>query len=99
MRRLRNPDLDVPFLFQQLNAPEALVTSLLQALPYLTDEQMVEAFSYANSFGKRSWLLQAAILYEAQKRSIYGEKTLEAIRSPSEKHGWRVFGGMMGPVQ
>ena len=19
--------------------------------------------------------------------------------SPSEKHGWRVFGGMMGPVQ
>ena len=20
-------------------------------------------------------------------------------RSPSEKHGWRVFGGMMGPVQ
>ena len=79
MRRLRNPDLDVPFLFQQLNATEALVTSLLQALPYLTDEQMVEAFSYANSFGKRSWLLQAAILYEAQKRSIYGEKTLEAI--------------------
>ena len=79
MRRLRNPDLDVPFLFQQLNATEALVTSLLQALPYLTDEQMVEAFSYANSFGKRSWPLQAAILYEAQKRSIYGEKTLEAI--------------------
>ena len=62
MRRLRNPDLDVPFLFQQLNATEALVTSLLQALPYLTDKQMVEAFSYANSFGKRSWLLQAAIL-------------------------------------
>ena len=79
MRRLRNPDLDVPLLFQQLNATEALVNSLLQALPYLTDEQMVEAFGYANSFGKRSWLLQAAILYEAQKRSIYGYRTLEAI--------------------
>ena len=22
-----------------------------------------------------------------------------ATRSPSEKHGWRVFGGMMGPAQ
>ena len=22
-----------------------------------------------------------------------------SARSPSEKHGWRVFGGMMGPVQ
>ena len=25
--------------------------------------------------------------------------SVHAPRSPSEKHGWRVFGGMMGPVQ
>ena len=25
--------------------------------------------------------------------------TTRPARSPSEKHGWRVFGGMMGPVQ
>ena len=102
MRRLRNPDLDVPFLFQQLNETEALVTSLLQALPYLTDEQMVEVFNYANSFGKRSWLLQAAILYEGQKRSIYGERTLEAIARrfeislrQAQKYAlvWKVFFG------
>ena len=24
---------------------------------------------------------------------------ISLTRSPSEKHGWRVFGGMMGPVQ
>ena len=44
------------------------------------------------------------------QRDCYGSKALhhilgeeEAVRSatssPSEKHGWRVFGGMMGPVQ
>src|SRR3972149_3350584 len=31
------------------------------------------------ALGKRSWLLQAAILYEAQRRSVYGDRSLEAI--------------------
>ena len=39
----------------------------------------MEAFTYACSFGKRSWLVQAAILYEAQQRSTYGERTLETV--------------------
>ena len=39
----------------------------------------MEAFAYTSSFGKLSWLVQAAILYEAQQRSIYGDRTLEAI--------------------
>ena len=39
----------------------------------------MEAYHYSCSFGKRSWVLQAAILYEAQQRSTYGERTLEAI--------------------
>ncbi len=79
MRRLYNPDLDIPSLFQLLNLAEDSLSRLHQALPYLTDEQLVEAFAYACSFGKRSWLVQAAILYEAQQRSTYGERTLEAI--------------------
>ena len=39
----------------------------------------MEAFNYAAGFGKRSWLVQAAVLYEAQERSIYGKQSLEAI--------------------
>ena len=80
MRRLTNPDyLDIFSLFQILNLTEDSLGHLHQALPYFTDEQLVEAFRYANSFGKRSWLIQAAILYEAQQRSTYGQHTLEAI--------------------
>lgn len=80
MRRLLNPDLNPPSLFHILNLTEDTLSQLLQALPCLADDQLVEAFQYACSFGKRSWLLQAAILYdEAQQRSIYGERTLEAI--------------------
>ena len=79
MRRLHSPDLDVPSIFHLFNLAEESLTLLLEILPYFDDDQLVEAFAYASSFGKRSWLLQAAILYEAQKRSIYGEQTLEAI--------------------
>ena len=39
----------------------------------------MEAFIYASSSGKRSWLVQAAILYEAQQRSVFGDRSLEAI--------------------
>ena len=69
MRRLQNPGLDVPSLFQLLNMTDDSLRRLHEALPYLTDEQLVEAFSYTISIGKRSWLIQAAILYEAQRRS------------------------------
>ncbi len=100
MRRLYNPDLDIPSLFQLLNLAEDSLSRLNQALPYLTDEQLVEAFAYASSFGKRSWLVQAAILYEAQQRSTYGERTLEAIarrfeiglrQAPKYALVWKVF--------
>jgi len=79
MRRLYNQDFDVSSLFQLLNLTEESMSRLYQTLPYFTDDQLVEAFAYACSLGKRSWLVQAAILYEAQQRSIYGDRTLEAI--------------------
>ena len=79
MRRVYNPGVDVPSLFRLLNLTEETLGKLHEALPFFTDEQLVEAFGYATSFGKHAWLVQAAILYEAQKRSTYGERTLEAI--------------------
>ena len=79
MRRLTNPEVDIPGIFQLLNLAEHSLGIVLESLPYLGDEQLVEAFAYAASFGKRSWIIQAAILYEAQQRSIHGEGTLEAI--------------------
>ena len=79
MRRRYKSELDVPGLFQQLNQVEDSLACLQEAVPYLTDDQLVEAFAYASSFSKRSWLVQAAILYEAQQRSIYGDRSLEAI--------------------
>ena len=49
MRRLQNPGLDVPSLFQLLNMTNDSLCRLQEALPYLTDEQLVEAFSCARS--------------------------------------------------
>jgi hypothetical protein len=79
MRRVSSPDIDVPAVFQVMNIAEYSISQLLDSLPYFTDEQLIEAFGYATSFGKRAWLVQAAILYEAQKRSTYGDRALEAI--------------------
>ena len=79
MRRAYDPDLQASELLHLLNVTADCLGRLHSALPYLTDDQLVEAYSYASSFGKRSWMVQAAILHEAQKRSIHGEQSLEAI--------------------
>ena len=71
MRRLHNPEVDPPSLFQILNVAEDILSRLLETLPYLSDDQLKEAFTYACSFGQRSWVVQAAIMYEAQQRSTY----------------------------
>ena len=100
MRRLRDPDLDTPALFQLLNSAEDSLSRLFAALPYLTDDVLLEVFSYASSFGKRAWLIRAAVLYEAQQRSVYGDRSLEAIARrfeislrQAEKYAlvWKVF--------
>ena len=105
MRRLYNADFDVPALFQLLNLAEDSLLGLHEALPYLTNDQLVEAFTYASSLGKRSWLIQAAILYEAQQRSIYGGRNLEVIARrfeislrQAQKYAlvWKVFFAQAG---
>ena len=100
MRRLHAPDFDASSFFQLLNVMDGSLADALTQLPYLDDEQLVEAFRASRSLGKRSWLLQAAILYEAQRRSVYGDRSLEAIARrfetslrQAEKYAlvWRLF--------
>ena len=79
MRRLFGKDFDAPTFFHQLTLSEDRLERLIHDVPYLTDEQLVEAFACSRSLGKRAWVIQAAILYEAQQRSVYGDHSLEAI--------------------
>jgi hypothetical protein len=79
MRRRYCADLDVPKLFHLLTLVDGSLTHLVEAVPFLSDDQLVDAFAAAQTFGKRGWLIQAAILYEAQLRSIHGEGSLAAI--------------------
>ena len=79
MRRRFCADLDVSRLFHLLTLVDGSLTHLVEAVPFLNDDQLVDAFASAQTFGKRGWLIQAAILYEAQQRSIYGEGSLAAI--------------------
>lgn len=100
MRRLHRPDFDAASLFQTLNMAEHSLSLLFQELPYLSDDQLVEAFGYSRSMGKRSWIIEAAILYEAQQRSSYNDHALEGIARRFEislRHAqkyafvWKVF--------
>ncbi|MFC1999213.1 HNH endonuclease [Chloroflexota bacterium] len=100
MRRLQQPELDAPSFFHILNLAEHSLSSLFDRLQYLSDDQLVEAFSYTRSLGKHSWMMQAAILYEAQQRSVYDDHVLEGIARRFEislRHAqkyaliWRTF--------
>ena len=100
MRRLLDRDHDATKAFQWFNVAEHSVEQMIHDLPHLSDDQLVEAFRYATSLGKHAWLVQAAIMYEAEQRSIYGAKNVEAIargfeisRSQAYKYAlvWKVF--------
>src|SRR5262249_51214444 len=55
-------DLDMPALFRVLSLVDRSLACLVQAVPFFSDEQLVEAFASAQAFGKGGWLIQAAIL-------------------------------------
>jgi len=78
-RRLYKPGFDPPAFFAALNLLETQQEYILNHVPYLTDEQLVELFAYLRSIGRQAWLAQAAVLWEAKQRSVYGEHTVEAI--------------------
>ena len=79
MRRHCPQDFDPAAFLDLLNRLDASLDQAVHLVRYLDDDQLVEAFRGARSLGKRAWLLEAAILYEAQRRSVYGDRSLEGI--------------------
>jgi hypothetical protein len=79
MRRHRDPNFNATGFLWALNLMETSLATALDGIIYLNDEQLIEAFQASRSIGKRAWLMQAAILYEAQRRSVYGDRAVEAI--------------------
>ena len=79
MRRHCLQDFDPAAFLDLLNRLDASLDQAVHLVRYLDDDQLVEAFRGARSLGKRGWLLEAAILYEAQRRSVYGDRSLEGI--------------------
>src|SRR5439155_9195709 len=100
MRRFNTRDFDCASFFVLLERLERSLNEAVGVIPYLDDEQLVEAFRTSRALGKRSWVLQAAILYEAQRRSIYGDRSMESIARrfeislrQAQKYAlvWRIF--------
>ncbi|MCH7578517.1 MAG: HNH endonuclease, partial [Chloroflexi bacterium] len=48
-RRLFNRDFSAPQYFQELNLLETQLDALVQGVPYLTDDQLVDLFGYLRS--------------------------------------------------
>lgn len=100
MRRVQSRRFDPSAFFHALNVIDVSLAEALTDIPYLDDDQLVEAFRASRLLGKRSWMLQAAILHEGQRRSVYGDRSLESIARrfeisvrQAEKYAlvWRIF--------
>jgi len=79
MRRHSDHDFDATAFLDLLSRLDTSLVQAVHLIRYLDDDQLVEAFRAARSLGKRAWLLEAATLYEAQRRSAYGDRALESI--------------------
>jgi hypothetical protein len=87
-RRLFEPDFRPSEYFHELNLLEGRLDALVQGIPHLTDDQVVDLFSYFRGLDQRAWKAQAAILWEAQRRSVYGDRAWEAM-GRTFGIGWR----------
>ena len=88
VKRHYDSSFDPSAFFQRVNVLEADLEALLPGIPYLTDEQLVELFQQLRGVDKGTWKAQAAILYEARQRSVYGDRAWEAM-GRSFGIGWR----------
>src|SRR2546422_895760 len=79
MRRLYRQGFDSGAFLAGFNQIELVLGNGIESIVFLDDEQLVEAFRISRTVGKKAWLIQAAILYEAQRRSVYGEGMLVGI--------------------
>jgi hypothetical protein len=68
-RRLFNSDFRPSEYFHELNLLEGRLDTLVQGIPYLTDDQLVDLFSYFSGLDQQAWKARAAILWEAKRRS------------------------------
>ena len=100
MRRASAQNFAPSALFQLLNFMDRSLVEALSLVVYLEDDQLVEAFRASRSLGRHAWMLQAAVLHEAQRRSIHGDRSVEAIArafeislNMAEKYArvWREF--------
>src|SRR3989441_9665051 len=100
MRRLYQNGFDTGAFLAGFNRIESIVGEGIGSIAFLDDEQLVEAFRISRTVGKKAWLVQAAILHEAQRRSVYGEGMLVGIARQfeigvrqAEKYAlvWRTF--------
>jgi hypothetical protein len=87
-RRLYDATFQASAFFQDLNLLDIQLEAIVQAIPYLTDEQLVELFTYLRGVDKKSWRSQAAVLWEAKRRSVYGDQAWEAM-GRTFNVGWR----------
>jgi hypothetical protein len=100
MRRLYRQGFDAGAFLSGFNQIEMVLGDGIGSIAFLDDEQLVEAFRISRTVGKNAWLVQAAILYEAQRRSVYGDGMLVGIARQfeigvrqAEKYAlvWRTF--------
>jgi hypothetical protein len=100
MRRLDQPGFNASAFLAGLGQIELVLGDCIRPIVFLNDDQLVEAFRISRTVRKKSWLVQAAILSEAQRRSVYGEGMLGAIARQfeigirqAEKYAlvWRTF--------
>ena len=78
-RRLFDPQFDASAFFQRLTLVDLEIEALVQGIPYLSDEQLVELFAELRGLDKGSWRAQAAVLWEAKQRFVYGDHAWEAM--------------------
>jgi hypothetical protein len=100
MRRVFQPGFDASAFLANFTRTELILGDGIASISFLDDQQLVEAFRMSRAIGKKAWLVQAAILCEAQRRSVYGEGMLVGIARQfeigirqAEKYAlvWRTF--------
>ena len=100
MRRVFRRGFDAGGFLAGFTQVELVLGDGIGSIGFLDDEQLVEAFRISRTVGKKAWLVQAAILYEAQRRTVYGEGMLVGIARQfeigvrqAEKYAlvWRTF--------
>jgi len=83
-RRLFRPGFEGSSYLHGLNLVESQLEEMLQGVPYLKDEELAELFQAVRFLGKQAWKLQAAILWEAKQRSVYGDRAWEVFFKDEE---------------